>query len=106
MTVMPAAPVLRTFVQYLTAFCSRPEITSDVMCSRFVRPVVRDKRATFREPRLNRSREISPEVVGGVIFGSFSNPNNYLPEVASDVIACVVIDLTSAKVCMKFGDYR
>ena len=31
----PAGPVLRiTFVQYLTAFCSRPEATSGVISSR------------------------------------------------------------------------
>ena len=28
---LPAAPVLRTFVQFLIAFCSRPELDSDII---------------------------------------------------------------------------
>ena len=31
--------VLRTFVQYLIAFCSRPEKASDVISGRFVRQI-------------------------------------------------------------------
>ena len=45
-----------TVVQYLNAFRSRPEAASDVIPSRFMRPIVPDKRAKFRDPCLNRSR--------------------------------------------------
>ena len=35
-TLWPAGPVLRvTFVQYLIAFCSRPQVMSDVITGRF-----------------------------------------------------------------------
>ena len=59
---------LRTFVQYLTAFCSRLETVNDVISGTFVRPVVHDKRVKSRAPRLNHSREIQTEAVGGGIF--------------------------------------
>ena len=55
---MPAAPVLRTFVQYLNAFCSWPDTASEVLSGCFVRTIVDDKRVKCRDPRLNRSREI------------------------------------------------
>ena len=64
-------PVLRIVVQYLIAFCSQTEAASDVIPSSFVRLVVRDKCAKFGDPRLTRSREIRPEVVGGGIFDIF-----------------------------------
>ena len=63
-TLWPAGPVLRvTFVQYLTAFCSRPEVMSDVISGGFVGPVVPDNRVKFGDPGFNRSREIPPEAV-------------------------------------------
>ena len=37
------SPVLRTFMQYLVAFCSRPEAGSGVISGRFVTPIVPDK---------------------------------------------------------------
>ena len=69
----PAAPVRRTFVQYLIAFCSRPESVSDVISGRFVGPIADDKLIKFRGPRLNRSREIPPKAVGRDIFDRFFN---------------------------------
>ena len=48
---------------------------------------------------LNRSREIPPEAV---IFASFLNFDNCQPEVASDVISGVVVDLTGIDVGIKF----
>ena len=62
---LPTAPVLRTFVLYLIAFCNQPKAASDVISDRFVVPTVPDKRAIFREHRLNHSREIPPAAVGG-----------------------------------------
>ena len=55
---MPATPVLRTFVQYLIASSSRPEIASDVISGKFVGPVVPDKLVKFRDPGLNRSPDV------------------------------------------------
>ena len=52
-----------SFVQYLVAFCSRPEVTSDVMSNRFVGPVVPDNRVIFGDPGLNLSQEIQHEAV-------------------------------------------
>ena len=54
----------RTFVQYLIAFCSRPE-------GRFVRLILPDKSVKFRDTRLYRSLEIPPEAVRGSIFNRF-----------------------------------
>ena len=65
------APILRTFVQYLIAFCSRPETAGDVLSAIFVRMIVRDKFVKFRDPGLNRSWEIPPEAVEGGIFDRF-----------------------------------
>ena len=65
----PAGPFLCTFVQYLVAFCSRPEAVSDVTSGRFVGPMVPDKRVKFRYPRLNHSREIPPDAVA--VFDGF-----------------------------------
>ena len=52
-------------------------------------------------------REIySSKVVGGVIFAPFSNVDNFLPEVYSDVVSGGrVVDPTGVKVHVKFGDY-
>ena len=54
----PVGPVLRTFVQYLIAFCSRSEAPGDVISGMFVVPVVLDKCVKLHEPSLNRSRDI------------------------------------------------
>ena len=64
-----AGPVLHNFVQYLVTFSSRPEADNDVVSNTFVWPIVLDKYAKFRDPSLNRSREIPAE---GGIFDSFS----------------------------------
>ena len=57
---------LRTFMQYMIAFCSRPEAASDIISSKFVRPIVPEKRGQFR------SRQIQTEAVVGGIFGGLS----------------------------------
>ena len=59
---------MRTIVQCLITFCSRPEAASDISSGTFVGTVVPDKRVKFHDPSLNRSREIPPEAVGGRIF--------------------------------------
>ena len=68
----PAGPVLRTLVQYLITFCSRPEAAGDVISGMFVGLLVLDTFVKFRDPSLNRPRAIPPEAVGGGIFDSFS----------------------------------
>ena len=68
----PTRPVLRiTFVQYLIAFYSRQEETSDVISGSFVGPVNPDNDVKFGHPRRNLSREIPPEAVWGGIFNGF-----------------------------------
>ena len=58
-------------MQYLIAFGSRLEKASSVISVIFVVPIVLDKRVKFRDPQLNRYREIPPEAVGGGIFEVF-----------------------------------
>ena len=41
------------------------------MSGGFVGPIVLDKCVKFRDPHLDRSREIPPEAVGGSIFDKF-----------------------------------
>ena len=45
---MPTAPVLRTCVQYLNAFCNRPDAVSSVVSGRVVGSIVPDKHVKFR----------------------------------------------------------
>ena len=66
------APFCATFVQHLITFCSRKSRYSDVISGKLVRPVVLDKLVKYRDPSLNRSREIPPEAAIGVTFDSFS----------------------------------
>ena len=93
-------------MQYLIALCCRTETASDVVSGRFVLPVVRDKRVKFRDPRLNCSREIPPEAVGGVIYGRLSIVDNFRPEAATDVISGAFVDPIGMKVRVKFDDSR
>ena len=60
---LPTGLVLLTFVQYLIAFCSRPETACNVIACAFMGPVVPDKHVKFRDRRLNRFREIPSEAV-------------------------------------------
>ena len=69
-----------------------------------MRPIVADKCVKFRDPYLNRSREIPPEAVGGGIFHFFSL--NFRPEVDNDVIFGVAVDYVSVDVLVNFGDSR
>ena len=55
----PAGPVSRiTFWQYLTAFCSRPEVTSGVISGVVIDPTAVKVHVKFGDPRSNRSRDI------------------------------------------------
>ena len=59
--LLSAGLALRTFVQYLIAFCSQPKAGSDVISGWFVSLIIPDKPIKFRGPRLNRSQEIPPK---------------------------------------------
>ena len=68
----PAGPVLCiTFVQYLIAFCRRPEATNNVISGKFVGSVISDNRVKHGDPRINLSQEIPPEAVRGGCFDGF-----------------------------------
>ena len=81
---LPAASVLRSFVQYLVAFSSWPKAATDVISGKFLRPIIADKWIKLRDSYLNRSQENPPEAVGGGFFDSFFR-DNFWPEVASEV---------------------
>ena len=85
-------------------FCSQPEKAGNFVCGRFVGLMVRDKRVNFPDPDLNWSREIPPEAVRGRIFGSFSNVDNFWPEVASYVVSSAIIEPNGVKDRVSFGD--
>ena len=55
---MPAAPVLRNFVQYLIAFYSRPQTVNDVISIMAVQYVGMDECVKFGDSMSNRSRDI------------------------------------------------
>ena len=71
-----------------------------------MRPIVNDKLVKFSDRVLNRSREIPPEVTGGVIFCRFSKVDKFRLEIADDVISRVAVDSKGMKVRVKFSDYR
>ena len=55
----------------------------------------------FGDPRLNRSREIPPEAVGGGIFDGFLR-DNFRQEITSDIISGVVVEHVGMHVPVKF----
>ena len=67
-STLPGRPVLRiTFVQYLIAFCTRPDATSDVVSGVAYRPIGVMVHAKFNDSRSNRSRDIRlPQFVTNV----------------------------------------
>ena len=81
-------------MQYLVAFCSRPQAASDVLSGRWGRLIVPDKCVVrFGDLRLNRSGEIRPESVGPskTAFPQIFR-DNFRPEVASDIFSCFAVD--------------
>ena len=90
-------------MQNLIAFCSQEEAVSDVICRRFVRPIVSDKCVKFYDPHLNPSPEITPIHQRWHFFNSFVH-NNVQPEVDSEVKSSVAIEGVSMDVRVKFGD--
>ena len=66
------------------------------MLGQFVRSIVPDKPVKFRFSGLIRSREISPEDVGGGIFDRSLNFDNCQSKTASDVVSGSFVDPTDA----------
>ena len=56
---LPPEPVIRTFVQYLIAFCSRPKAASDIISGVAVEQVGMGVLIKFCNSRSNRSRDIT-----------------------------------------------
>ena len=104
-TLCPTGPVLRTFVQHLITFVSRPEAASEVISGEFVGPTLLDRCVKFRCHSLNASREILPEAVGGGISDSFFR-YNFRPEVDNDVLFGVAVDNVGVGICVEFGNSR
>ena len=100
---LPVGIVLRTFVQYLIAFCSQPETASEVISCSFVRlPLSPTSVYNFCDSRLKRFREIRPEVIGrGILQFVY---DNFQSEEASDFVSGVAAEWVGLEVYVKFGD--
>ena len=68
-------------------------------------PIILDKCVKFRDPRLNRSREIPSKAVRDGILDSVFR-YNFRPEVENDVISSVAVDYVGMDGSVKFGDSR
>ena len=89
-------------MQYLIAVCNRPEAASDAISGSSMSPYISVpvKLVKFRDPRLDRSRDIRPKAVGDSILAVYSNTDKCLPGAADDVISGVAV----ANIHAKFGD--
>ena len=76
------------------------------MSGTFVRLAVPNKFVKFRDPRLHRSPEIGPEVVGGGIFGRFSNIDDFRPKVDSDTMSGAFVEQTGVAVRIRGDESR
>ena len=80
--------------------CSlRPEVVSYVISGMADQDVGMGVCANIGDSRLKPS-------IGGVIFGPSSNVDNFRPEVYSDVISSVIVDLRGVRIHVKFGNSR
>ena len=94
-----AYPFWALFAQYLTALSNRLAAASYWRHSRHV-----CEARCSREECTYRSREILPEAVRGGIFDSCFFRDNFRPEVVSDVIARVVVDIRADQFVMDDDD--
>ena len=79
-------PVLRTFLYYSIAFCSRPEGAGNAISGRFVGQLILDERVKF-EPFSRNSTQSRWRRYFRLFF-----PYNFRPEVVNDVISGVAVD--------------
>ena len=102
----PAGSILRTFVQYLITFCSRPEATGGVISGRFVEPIVLHTCVKFHDHTLHYAilEKFHPKPSEAVFLTV--SPYNFRPDVDNDVISGLAIDNVGVNVCVKFGDLR
>ena len=90
-------------MQYLIAFGSLPEATNDVVSGRFLALVGPDNTVKFGDPRLNLSRQITPEAVfGSISYGVFRG--NFRPEVFNDVISGANVEQIGMDMPVKIGE--
>ena len=82
-------------MQYLIAYCSRPEAAIDIISGMLVGTIVPDKRVKYRDPRLSHS-----------VDAPFFNSDKCRLEVAGDVISGVALDDVSMDVSAIFCDSR
>ena len=68
-----------------------------------MRLIIHDKCTKFGDPYLKRSEEILPEAAEGGISNHFS-ADNFLPEVAVDVISGAALEYVRMDVPVKFDD--
>ena len=90
-------------MQFLVAFCSRPEAAIGVISDKIVWLIVPEKHVKFRDPCLNHFQAIPPIAIGFGIFVRFSR-YNFPPEVVNGVISGVAVESVGVDVCVKF-DY-
>ena len=89
------------FVQYLIAFRSRPEVSSDVISSANVRQHGVNAPVKFGDFSSNASRDIQERSPSDWAFSHFDNCQ---PEEVSDVISGMVNQDIGMDVCANFGD--
>ena len=107
MDSLPVGLVLRTFVHYLIAYCSRPEAASDAKSGRFVRLLVPDQCVKSCYPRLSLKRFLRNSIQSHRRRNfRRSYRDNVRPKVVSNVISGVAVERAGIDVSIKFGDYR
>ena len=90
---MPTRPILRTSVQYSTAFCSQLESAGHVISGRFMKPTVPVTCVEFHDRRLNFLEKFDAKPMEA----AFSNSDNCRRS-ASDVISSVAVDYVTVDV--------
>ena len=87
---LPAESVVHTFCVFNCIFSAeRKQLVSHVLSDQCMRLIVPDKTLIFRNP-----------------FSTVLFRDNFRPEVASDIISCVVVDRTGADVYLKLAGFR
>ena len=86
------------FLQYLIAFCSRPEASSGIISGSNVCHVGVDVLVKFGDVL----EKYDIEALGGGIFDRLLNFDNCQPEEGSDVRSRANIDQNGVKVCVTF----
>ena len=84
-------------MQYLIAFCCRPEAAGDVISGRCVMPIVPNKYVKFDDPHQKPSE---------AAFLAVFFRNNFQMEVVSDVTSSGAVDKAGTDVPVKVGDFR